>query len=39
MGTVNVYKRIADSHLLVVMGDLPPASLKAFADGMEMKKK
>jgi sigma-E factor negative regulatory protein RseB len=39
MGTVNVYKRIADGHLLVVMGDLPPASLKSFAEGMEMKKK
>ncbi|HEX8963387.1 MAG TPA: MucB/RseB C-terminal domain-containing protein [Rhodocyclaceae bacterium] len=39
MGTVNIYKRIADGHLLVVMGDLPPASLKAVGDGMEMKKK
>ncbi len=39
MGTVNIYKRIADNHLLVVMGDLPPASLKKIADGMEMKKK
>ncbi len=39
MGTVNIYKRIADGYLLVVMGDLPPASLKAVAEGMEMKKK
>jgi sigma-E factor negative regulatory protein RseB len=39
MGTVNIYKRVADGHLLVVMGDLPPASLKAVAEGMEMKKK
>lgn len=38
MGTINVYKRIVDEHLLVVMGDLPPASLKLVADGMEMKK-
>lgn len=39
MGTVNIYKRIADGHLLVLMGDLPPASLKMVADGMEMRKK
>lgn len=39
MGTVNIYKRVADGHLLVVMGDLPPASLKTIADGMEIKKK
>ncbi|MDD5250548.1 MAG: MucB/RseB C-terminal domain-containing protein [Rhodocyclaceae bacterium] len=39
MGTINVYKRIAADHLLVVMGDLPPASLKKLADGMEMKQK
>lgn len=39
MGTVNIYKRIADGHLVVVMGDLPPASLKTVADGMEIKKK
>jgi sigma-E factor negative regulatory protein RseB len=39
MGTVNIYKRVSDGHLLVVMGDLPPASLKTVADGMEIKKK
>lgn len=39
MGTVNIYKRVADGHLLVIMGDLPPASLKTVAEGMEMKKK
>jgi sigma-E factor negative regulatory protein RseB len=39
MGTINVYKRIIGEHMVVVMGDLPPASLKTLADGMEMKKK
>lgn len=37
MGTINVYKRIVGDSLLVVMGDLPPASLKRLADGMEHK--
>ncbi|MGE5466824.1 MAG: MucB/RseB C-terminal domain-containing protein [Ignavibacteria bacterium] len=39
MGTVNIYKRVADGHLLVVMGGMPAAALKAVADGMELKKK
>ena len=37
LGTINIYKRIVGDSLLVVMGDLPPASLKRLADGMEHK--
>ncbi|MBI4987087.1 MAG: MucB/RseB C-terminal domain-containing protein [Rhodocyclales bacterium] len=37
MGTINIYKRIVGDDLLVVMGDLPPSSLKQLADGMERK--
>ena len=39
MGTINIYKRIVGDHLLVVMGDLPPLSLKMLAEGMEAKSK
>lgn len=39
MGTINIYKRVAGDYLLVVMGDIPPASLKMLADGMEAKAK
>lgn len=39
MGSVNIYKRIVADHLLVVMGDIPPASLKLLGDGMEPKQK
>lgn len=38
MGAVNAYKRIAGEHLFVVMGDVPLASLKKIADGIELKK-
>lgn len=39
MGSINIYKRILGDHLVVVMGDLPPASLKRLGDGVEPKKK
>lgn len=39
MGAVNVYKRILGDHLLVLMGDVPPAALKKFGDGIEAKNK
>lgn len=38
VGAVNAYKRIAADHVFVVMGDVPPASLKKIADGIEPKK-
>lgn len=38
MGAVNAYKRVAADHMFVVMGDVPPASLKKIADGIEPKK-
>ncbi len=37
MGSVNIYKRVVGDYLLVVMGDVPPASLKMLADGIERK--
>ena len=39
MGPINVYKRTAGDYLLVVMGDVPPASLRKLADGIELKQK
>jgi len=39
MGAINVYKRhIADTQL-VIMGDVPAAALRRFADGIEPRKK
>lgn len=38
IGAVNAYKRIAADHMFVVMGDVPPASLKKLAEGIEPKK-
>jgi sigma-E factor negative regulatory protein RseB len=37
MGAVNVYKRIAGKHLLVLMGDVPVAALRRFGDGIDFK--
>ncbi|MEW6514719.1 MAG: MucB/RseB C-terminal domain-containing protein [Pseudomonadota bacterium] len=34
MGALSVVKRVVDGHQLVVMGDLPPAALKHFAEGV-----
>lgn len=38
-GGMSVVKRIVDGHLVVVMGDVPPASAKYFADGIGVKGK
>lgn len=39
MGSTNIFKRVVGDHLLVVMGDLPPASVKQLAEGMEHRQK
>jgi sigma-E factor negative regulatory protein RseB len=33
-GAMSVLKRVVDGHLVVVMGDVPPASIRHFADGI-----
>lgn len=35
LGAISVMKRVVDGHLVVVMGDMPPAAIKYFADGVE----
>jgi negative regulator of sigma E activity len=32
-------KRIVDGHQVVVMGDVPPATVKRFAEGIEARGK
>ncbi|MDD5176947.1 MAG: MucB/RseB C-terminal domain-containing protein [Sterolibacterium sp.] len=39
MGAINVYRRAVGEHLLVVMGEVPQATLKKLGDGIEPKKK
>lgn len=39
MGALNVYKRLLGEHLVVVMGDVPPATLKRLGDGIEGRRK
>jgi sigma-E factor negative regulatory protein RseB len=39
MGAVNVYKRQVADYQLIVMGDVPAAALRRFAEGMEPRKK
>ncbi|MBP9714713.1 MAG: MucB/RseB C-terminal domain-containing protein [Sterolibacterium sp.] len=39
LGAVNVYQRAIGQHLVVVMGEVPRATLKKFADGIEPRKK
>lgn len=39
MGAINVYRRAAGEHLLVVMGEVPQATLKKLGDGIEPRKK
>jgi negative regulator of sigma E activity len=34
-----VLKRVIDGHQLVVMGDVPPAALKRFAEGIGVRRK
>ena len=35
MGAINVYRRVAGKHLLVVMGEVPQGTLKMLGDGIE----
>ena len=35
MGAINVYRRVAGKHLLVVMGEVPQSTLKKLGDGIE----
>ena len=35
MGATNVYRRVVGDHLFVLMGEVPPATLKKFGDGIE----
>lgn len=39
MGAINVYRRAAGENLLVVMGEVPQATLKKLGDGIESKRK
>lgn len=39
MGAINVYRRSAGDHLLVVMGEVPQATIKKLGDGIELKRK
>lgn len=39
MGAINVYRRAVGAHLLVVMGEVPQATLKKLGDGIELRKK
>jgi sigma-E factor negative regulatory protein RseB len=39
MGALNVYKRLLGEHLVVVMGDVPRATLKRLGDGVEGRRK
>lgn len=38
-GAINVYKRVLAGHLLTVLGEVPPATLKRLGDGIEPKRK
>lgn len=39
LGAFSVVKRIVDGHQVVVMGDVPPATVKRFAEGIEVRGK
>ncbi len=39
LGAISVMKRVVDDHLVVVMGDVPPAAVKHFAAGVEARGK
>ncbi|MFA7270256.1 MAG: MucB/RseB C-terminal domain-containing protein [Sterolibacterium sp.] len=39
MGAINFYRRSVSEYLLVVMGEVPPATLKKLGDGIELKRK
>jgi len=39
LGALSVMKRVVDGHQVVVMGDLPPAALRRFVDGIGVRGK
>lgn len=39
LGTINVYQRVIGDRLIVVMGEVPQASLKMLGDGIEARRK
>jgi sigma-E factor negative regulatory protein RseB len=39
LGAISVMKRVVAGHLVVVMGDVPPAAVKHFAAGIEVQNK
>lgn len=39
IGALSVMKRVVDGHQIVVMGDLPPAAVKRFAEGIGVRGK
>ncbi len=39
VGTLNIYRRILDDQLILVMGEVPRATLKTFGDGIERRSK
>jgi sigma-E factor negative regulatory protein RseB len=39
LGAFSMLKRIVDGHQVVVMGDVPPATVKRFAEGIEARGK
>ena len=34
MGVTSIFKRVVDNHRVIVMGDVPPAAVKRFAEGI-----
>ncbi len=38
LGAISVVKRVIDGHQVVVMGDVPPAAVRRFAEGIEVRK-
>lgn len=38
-GAINVYKRVANDHLLIVLGEVPARTLKALGDGIERRQR
>lgn len=39
MGSISVMNRLIEGYRVVVMGDVPPAAIRRFADGIEMRGK
>ncbi|MDO8959952.1 MAG: MucB/RseB C-terminal domain-containing protein [Rhodocyclaceae bacterium] len=38
LGAISVVKRVIQGHQIVVMGDVPPAAVKRFIEGIEVRK-